>query len=97
MYNTHYKLTLIKGIKTMINNNTALNTDLRLLNNRKAIELDSLTGMNEYDLRGAQIKIEWKYQVIIEALEGLYTLGVQHSCNLAYLVNNFEGIAPSQR
>lgn len=81
----------------MINNNTALNTDLRLLNNRKAIELNSLTGMNEYDLRGAQIKIEWKYQVIIEALEGLYELGVQHSCNLAYLVNNLEAIAPSQR
>jgi hypothetical protein len=81
----------------MTTNNTALATDLRLLNNRKAIELASLTNLSAYDLRGAQIKIEWKYQVIIEALEGLYTLGVQHSCNLAYLVNNFEGIAPSQR
>jgi hypothetical protein len=85
------------GITINTNLNTALNTDLRLLNNRKAIELNSLTSINEYDLRSAQIKIEWKYQVIIEALEGLYTLGIQHSCNLAYLTNNFEAIAPSCR
>ena len=42
---------------------TNLNTDLRLLSNRKAIELNSLSNLNAYDLRSAQIKINWKYEV----------------------------------
>lgn len=76
---------------------TNLNTDLRLLSNRKAIELNSLSNLNAYDLRSAQIKINWKYEVIIEALTGLHEMGVEHSCNLSDLINNFEVIAPSQR
>lgn len=74
-----------------------LNTDLRLLSNRKAIELNSLSNLNAYDLRSAQIKINWKYEVIIEALTGLHEMGVEHSCNLSDLISNFEAIAPSQR
>lgn len=76
---------------------TNLNTDLRLLNNRKAIELNSLVNLNAYDLRSAQMKINWKYEVIVEALTGLHKLGVEHSCNLSELVANFEAIAPSCR
>jgi hypothetical protein len=77
--------------------NTNLSTDLRLLHNRKAIELNSLSNLNAYDLRSAQIKINWKYEVIVEALTGLHDMGVAHSCNLSELVANFEAIAPSQR
>lgn len=76
---------------------TNLSTDLRLLNNRKAIELNSLVNLSAYDLRSAQIKINWKYEVIVEALTGLHEMNVQHSCNLSELVANFEAIAPSQR
>ncbi len=76
---------------------TNLTADLRLLSNRKALELNSLSNLNEYELRSAKIRIEWKFQVIIEALEGLHDLGINHSCNLSELVNTFEAIAPSMR
>lgn len=76
---------------------TNLNTDLRLLSNRKAIELNNLYNLNAYDLRSAQIKINWKYEVIIEALTGLHEIGVEHVCNLSELVYSFDAIAPSQR
>lgn len=76
---------------------TNLNIDIKLLSNRKAIELNALTNLNAYDLRSAQIKINWKYEVIQEALVGLHNLGVAHSCNLVEIINNFEAIAPSQR
>jgi len=76
---------------------TNLTADLRLLSNRKALALNSLTNLKEYELRSAQIQIEWKFQVIIEALEGLHALNIHHSCNLSDLVDNFEAIAPSMR
>lgn len=76
---------------------TNLNIDIKLLSNRKAIELSALTTLSAYDLRSAQIKINWKYEVIEEALTGLHEMNVQHSCNLSELVANFEAIAPSQR
>lgn len=74
-----------------------LNIALHLVSNRKSLELNSLSFNNAYDLRSAQIKINWKYEVIVEALESLYALGIEHSCNLSELIANFDAIAPSQR
>lgn len=76
---------------------TNLTIDLRLIANRKAIELNTLNNLSAYDLRSAQIRINWKYEVIIEALTGLHEMGVAHSCNLIELIHNFEAIAPSCR
>lgn len=76
---------------------TNLNIDIKLLSNRKAIELSALTTLSAYDLRSAQIKINWKYEVIEEALVGLHEMGIAYSCNLIEIINNFEAIAPSQR
>jgi hypothetical protein len=72
--------------------NVNYQTDLRLLSNRKAIELNSISTTNEYEKRSAVININKKYAVIIEALEGLYAIGVEHSCSLASIVATFDTI-----
>jgi hypothetical protein len=81
---------------TLSVNNTASNvnfqTDLRLLTNRKIIELNAISTTNEYERRGAILKIEQKYTVIIEALVGLYDLGIEHSCSLASIISTFHSI-----
>lgn len=77
------------GINTT---NTNFATDLRLLSNRKAIELSNIKATNEYEIRSAKIIIERKYKIVIEALEGLYEMGVEHSCSLVELINSFDSI-----
>jgi hypothetical protein len=72
-------------------NNTFFNNDLQLLSNRKALELNNLS-KDEFIARGQQATIERKYKVIIEALEGLYDLGIQHSCSLIELITQFDSI-----
>lgn len=75
----------------MSNLNTGLATDLRLLSNRKALELQNLSKDN-YNERLTIVNIERKYKVITEALEGLYVLKIQHSCSLIELINSFDSI-----
>ncbi len=75
----------------MTTNNTAFNNDIRLLNNRKAIELQNLS-TDAFIARGQQATIERKYKVVIEALQGLYDLNIQHSCSLIELINSFDSI-----
>lgn len=78
---------------------TNLNIDLRLLSNRKAIELTSIRNLklSEYETRSKEIALNWKYEVVIEALQGLYDLGIAHTCNLSELLDNFEAIGKSER
>lgn len=71
--------------------NNFLNNDLRLLSNRKALEVAGLSKDN-YEQRFQLISIEKKYAVVIEALEGLYNLGIQHSCSLVDLLNEYNNI-----
>lgn len=80
--------TTTEGITMNVN----YQTDLRLLSNRKVIELNSINTTNEYEKRSAVININKKYTVIIEALEGLYAIGVEHSCSLASIVATFDTI-----
>lgn len=65
--------------------------DLRLLNNRYNIELQEITEMklSEYETRSACIALDKKYSTVKSALEGLYDLGVQHTCNLSELLSNY--------
>jgi hypothetical protein len=74
----------------MTNSTTAINpnfaTDLRLIGNRKAIELNDIKLTNEYEARSMSIKITKKYEAIIEALDGLYSLGIEHDFTIAQLV-----------
>lgn len=76
---------------TTMTNNTGLSIDLRLLATRKSLEL---AGLNKdvYAERFKIITIEKKYSIVIEALEGLYGLGIQHSCSLVELINQFDSI-----
>lgn len=71
--------------------NNFFNNDLRLLSNRKALEVAGLSKDN-YEQRFQLIVIEKKYAVVIEALEGLYNLGIQHSCSLVDLLNEYNNI-----
>jgi hypothetical protein len=71
--------------------NTTFNNDLRLLSNRKFLELQNLS-KDAFIARGESAVIERKYKVIIEALEGLYDLNIQHSCSLIELINSFDSI-----
>jgi hypothetical protein len=68
----------------MMNPNFA--TDLRLIGNRKAIELNDIKATNEYEIRSLQISINKKYAAITEALDGLYQLGIEHNYTIAQLV-----------
>jgi hypothetical protein len=72
--------------------NVNYQTDLRLLSNRKAIELNSISIDNAYERRLAMINIEKKYAVIIEALVGLYELGIEHNCSLASIISIYTSI-----
>lgn len=72
-------------------NNTFFNNDLQLLSNRKALELNNVS-KDAFIARGQQATIERKYKVIIEALQGLYDLNIQHSCSLVELINQFDSI-----
>jgi hypothetical protein len=74
-----------------MSNNTFFNNDLQLLSNRKALELNNVS-KDAFIARGQQATIERKYKVIIEALEGLYDLNIQHSCSLVELINQFDSI-----
>lgn len=69
----------------------AYNNDLRLLSNRKALELQKVS-KDVFIARGESAAIERKYLVIIEALKGLYDLKIQHSCSLIELINSFNSI-----
>jgi outer membrane protease len=68
----------------MTNSNFA--TDLRLISNRQAIEINNIKTTNEYEARGFKIAITKKYATIVEALEGLYELGIEHNYTIAQLV-----------
>lgn len=72
----------------MTNSNTGFAIDLRLLANRKALELQGLS-KDSYTDRGTIISIERKYAVVIEALQGLYMLNIQHNCSLVELLVHY--------
>jgi len=78
----------------MTNLTASINIDNRLLNNRYAIELNTIktSGLGAYEERSAKIQLDKKYATVREALTGLYDLGIQHSCNLSELLVNFETV-----
>lgn len=71
--------------------NTTFNIDLQLLANRKNLELQAVSS-DKFVAIGQSRAIERKYNVIIEALQGLYALNIQHSCSLIELINSFDTI-----
>ncbi len=76
---------------TNLNMTTSFNNDLRLLSNRKALELQTISS-DAFVARGQAAAIERKYKVVTEALAGLYELNIQHSCSLVELINSFDSI-----
>jgi hypothetical protein len=73
-------------------NNPNFSIDLRLLNTRKQIELQSITTDNRYEALSQEIAINKKYEVIIEALKGLYELGIQYSVKLSEIIETYSNI-----
>jgi hypothetical protein len=69
----------------------AIAIDNRLLDNRYSIELNAIHAMklNAYEERSARIALDRKYNTVRSALEGLYDLGIQHTCNLRELLENY--------
>lgn len=78
---------------------TTFSVDVRLINTRKELAIKEIKGkgLSAYDQRSALIKLEWKVEVILEALKGLHDLGIANTYNLGQLWNEFEGIAKSAR
>lgn len=70
----------------------AIRIDLHLINNRYALELKELEGANDYEVRYKKSRLDRKYDVVKEALLGLYDLGIQHNCNLRQLLDNYNEI-----
>ena len=78
----------------MTNFTTSINIDNRLLDNRYILELNVILSskLNAYEERSAKIALDRKYSVVRTALEGLYELGIQHSCNLSDLLKDYKVI-----
>ena len=74
---------------------TNLNIDIRLINTRKelAIKEIKVQSLSKYDERSAMIRLDWKVEVLTEALTSLHDLGVAHNCSISNLWDEFEGIA----
>ena len=72
---------------TVLNN--AFEVDVRLINNRKEIALTSIKNqkLSAYEERTAIIKLNWKVEVILEALEGLNKYGIANNYPLVKLWN----------
>ena len=71
--------------------------DMRLLNNRKVIETAAIKaqGLSAYDERSAFIAMNKKYETVEAALVSLYDIGIQHTCNLADLLANYNVVVGS--
>jgi hypothetical protein len=68
--------------------------DVRLLETRKSLELASINASKEtdYEKRYSQIECRKKYDNILEALEGLYLIGVHHSVSLKDIIDMYHTI-----
>jgi len=69
----------------------AITIDGKLLDNRYIIELNAIVAkkLSAYKERSARIALDRKYKTVREALVSLYDLGIQHNCNLAELLANY--------
>ena len=69
----------------------AIAIDSKLLDNRYMIELNAIVAkkLGSYEERSARIALDRKYNTVREALVSLYDLGIQHNCNLAELLANY--------
>lgn len=76
---------------TISNLSSAQATDNRLLDNRYRIERNTILSakLGVYEERSAIIALDKKYAVVREALGGLYDLGIQHTCNLRELLDQY--------
>lgn len=75
----------------MTNLTASINIDNRLLDNRYIIELNVILSskLSAYEERSARIALDRKYHVVRTALNDLYDLGIQHTCNLRELLENY--------